>query len=325
FGLFLERAERVVAPSNAAAGAIHAYFPAVHPEIWPFPDEAGRALARHVRVIVPGAISVEKGLGVLEACVRDAAARDLPLHFRVVGFLGRPLPLWPEAPLTMTGQYPEGRLPQLLAIERGDVAFFPAQCPETFSYTLSAVLAAGMPVVATDLGALPERLAGRANAHVVSWQARACDMNDALIAAAQPHATGPQYPGTVTVAAYRERYLDGLRRRAPSIAPPAIQSHWTREPRANAVHRPMAWLFEDGVLAGRWGSLAELRRRSIEADAQRPVVDDTLAVELRRRLDESESNARDALAQLDRFKSSRSWRLLNAANGFVRRLGLRRK
>ena len=39
--------------------------------------------------------------------------------------------------------------------------WFPAPWPETYSYTLSAALTAGLPVVATRIGAFPERLADR--------------------------------------------------------------------------------------------------------------------------------------------------------------------
>ena len=38
---------------------------------------------------------------------------------------------------------------------------FPAQWPETYSYTLSAAIDAGLPIVATRIGAFPERLEGR--------------------------------------------------------------------------------------------------------------------------------------------------------------------
>ena len=61
----------------------------------------------------------------------------------------------------MTGAYEEGALKRLLARVRPDVLWFPAQWPETYSYTLSAGLAAGLPIVASAIGAFPERLAGR--------------------------------------------------------------------------------------------------------------------------------------------------------------------
>ena len=61
---------------------------------------------------------------------------------------------------------------------------FPAQVPETYSYTLSVALATGLPIVASALGALPERLAGRAARDAVPWDAPPAAWNDALLATA---------------------------------------------------------------------------------------------------------------------------------------------
>ena len=41
------------------------------------------------------------------------------------------------------------------------VVWFPGQCPETYSYTLTTAINAGLPIVATQIGAFPERLEGR--------------------------------------------------------------------------------------------------------------------------------------------------------------------
>jgi hypothetical protein len=59
------------------------------------------------------------------------------------------------------GAYAEDELAELIAEIKPHVVWFPGSCPETYSYTLSAVLEAGLPVVATDIGAFTERLAGR--------------------------------------------------------------------------------------------------------------------------------------------------------------------
>ncbi len=45
--------------------------------------------------------------------------------------------------------------------EAQHLAWFPAQWPETYSYTLSACLRARLPVVAPDIGAFGERMRGR--------------------------------------------------------------------------------------------------------------------------------------------------------------------
>jgi glycosyltransferase involved in cell wall biosynthesis len=61
----------------------------------------------------------------------------------------------------MTGRYSESELRDLIAAESPDVLWFPQTWPETYSYTLSAAIESGLPIVASGLGALPERLAGR--------------------------------------------------------------------------------------------------------------------------------------------------------------------
>ena len=61
----------------------------------------------------------------------------------------------------MHGAYEEAELAKLIAEINPHLVWFPGSCPETYSYTLSAVLEAGLPVVATDIGAFTERLAGR--------------------------------------------------------------------------------------------------------------------------------------------------------------------
>ncbi len=67
---------------------------------------------------------------------------------------------WRER-IEVTGEYQEADLPALLAKVKPHVVWFPAQWPETYSYTLTAAIDAGLPIVATRIGAFPERLEGR--------------------------------------------------------------------------------------------------------------------------------------------------------------------
>ena len=185
FGRLLRGADRVIAPSRDMARRIARYHPDVEVTVVAHPEAVLAPARRVTRVVTLGNLTPEKGLRVVEACARNAAARDLPLSFRVLGSTTEPVPLWPELPLSIRGQYPEGALASLVAAERPDVIWFPAQVPESYSYTLSVALAAGVPIVASALGAFPERLASQASARLVPWDARPEVWNDALIAAAQ--------------------------------------------------------------------------------------------------------------------------------------------
>ena len=57
-----------------------------------------------------------------------------------------------------TGWYEEAQLQRLIAEARPDVFLFASQAPETYSFTLTSAMATGLPIVATGLGAFPERL-----------------------------------------------------------------------------------------------------------------------------------------------------------------------
>ena len=127
---------------------------------------------------------------MVAACAQDAKLRALPLTFRVLGSTTEPIPQAPEAPLSIAGQYEDAQLPQLLAAEKPDVIFFPAQVPETYSYTLSVALASGTPIVASALGALTERLAGHKHSTTVRWNALPAEWNAALQKAAGIDASG---------------------------------------------------------------------------------------------------------------------------------------
>lgn len=270
FGGLLSSASRVIAPSADTAGRIRAFFPQVCAFVWPHPEIPAAAPPIPLRVLVPGAISILKGLDVLRDCVGDAARRGLALHFVVLGYLGLPLPQWPEAPLTVTGEFPEGTLPALIAKEHGDAFFFPSQCPETYSYTLSAALQTGLPIVATDLGAIGERLRAHPGARILPWDTPASEMNDALLSVGAQRRAAATPPTPVTAyETYRDTYLAGFeapRRHAPAPAV-EIPERWLREPPAAAERLPLAYYFEDGVVCGKARSLEELRRYAFDPDA----------------------------------------------------------
>lgn len=184
-GRFLASAARVIAPSHDLAQRLNRHFPELPVFVWAHAETpAATAQIPPIKVLVIGGLSQAKGLAVLEACVKDAKERALPLHFRVVGHLARPLPLWPDAPLSITGEYREDTLDELLRLEQGNLALFASQVPESFSYTLSAAMRSSLPIVAADLGALPERLAAYPDHALVAWDAPAADWNDALMAIA---------------------------------------------------------------------------------------------------------------------------------------------
>jgi glycosyltransferase involved in cell wall biosynthesis len=177
-GRLLEAARHVIAPSADAATRLRRYFPSINAVHAPHLDiEAAPrppapqplAGARPLRIVVMGALSQIKGADVFEATAALASQRGSRLEFHLVGYAYRDLRVAPDARLIVHGEYAEKDLAGLLESIRPDLAWFPALWPETYSYTLSAALAARLPVVAPDLGAFPERLSGRPWTWICPW------------------------------------------------------------------------------------------------------------------------------------------------------------
>jgi hypothetical protein len=181
FHEFLRAASRVIAPSHDCASRLRRYYPDVQVREWSHPESPVAPPAIH-KVALLGGIAAIKGARVLEACVSDAHARRLPLHFHVIGHVDRPMPVLPEMPLTIGGSYAEDGLALRIAIERPDAFLFLPQVAETYSYTLSAAMATGLPIVALSVGAFAERLRPYRFHTLLARDARPAEINEAVLA-----------------------------------------------------------------------------------------------------------------------------------------------
>lgn len=183
----LHDAERVIVASQDAEMRMRRYIPhanylrLVHPErinplYLPRTNPNGE-----LKILVLGRLTAAKGLHKLAACAEDAQQRHLPVFFRVLGEAESALQ---QERLSFYGCYQDAELPQLIGRERPDIIFFPAQWPETYSYTLSYALATGLPIVAPRLGAFIERLANYPNGYLFAWDLAAALCNDLLLSIA---------------------------------------------------------------------------------------------------------------------------------------------
>ncbi len=303
FAGLLRGASRVIAPSQDVAARIGRYVPGLAIGVWPHP-ETPLAIPAATRVATIGMLTREKGFDTVVACASDAHARGLPLAFRILGPTAAPLPPLPPSRLAMTGEFAESDLAALIAAERPDVLWFPAQWPETWTYTLSAALAAGVPIIASDLGAPVERLTGRPDARLLPWDATAAAWNDALLAAAPPAGARAATVVGADPAAYAERLLAplaGAARRAGAIWPVLDARHQRPPATAASTDLPLADLVRTGMLCGRAEARAALVARATLADAD--------LAGYARRLELAELEIEDARARAAELESSTTWRM----------------
>lgn len=237
---WLLASDRVITPSHDTATRIKHYIPelditvAVHPdqenETYPVPVWQAPAENEPLRVAIIGALSPIKGADVLENVAAEAAKRGLAIEFKLFGFAYRSLKPLPN--LIVTGPYRDDELAALLGEWQPHIAWFPPLWPETYSYTLSTCLMLGLPVVATNLGALTERLAGRPHSWLLEWNstpAEWCDWFAALEqrteSAAINTAEQTSWPA-VPEQFYSQRYLSVVGNTTPIDALAALPAQW---------------------------------------------------------------------------------------------------
>ncbi|HEC07073.1 MAG TPA: glycosyltransferase [Thiolapillus brandeum] len=235
----LEKAQRVIAPSASVVKEFERHYPGLnylvawHPDSeahMPWPAVYNRyAEDRPLRVLALGALSPEKGPDVLEAVALEARRQGLPLEFHLLGYAYRPL----ADAVVEHGAYSEADLEQHLQAIRPDLVWFTALWPETYSYTLSEMFLAGLPMVVPDIGAFPERVLNRPLTWVQAWDLPAgqwlqwfVSARDELAGAGtESHAWQDQPVPEATENFYRRQYLADIEpRTAPELTP--LDDQW---------------------------------------------------------------------------------------------------
>jgi O-antigen biosynthesis protein len=167
-GELLSNAQRIFVPSHYAAALYSEYFPTLCFTVVPHSDwevDAPYPLVcrsrlepqQKFKVVALGALGLEKGADILEQTALLAAKLGYSLEFHLLGYAYREL----NKAVIVHGAYDDNVLDKKLSAIAPHIVWFPCQWPETYSYTLSACLRGGFPVLAPALGAFIERLSNR--------------------------------------------------------------------------------------------------------------------------------------------------------------------
>lgn len=213
-------AQRIIAPSQDIANRHLRIRPELKIRVAPHPEtprpETIPATPRRcaadepLRVVLLGHACRHKGRIVLQLCARIAKARRLPIEFHILGKPDRAV----TDRITVHGLYEPEELQEKLRSIRPHIAWFPAQCPESYCYTLSEAMEAGLPILASALGSLPERLSGRAwswtfpwNSTPEAWLEKMLQLREQYFVQGAP-ATGTGTPPRWDTDFYAAHYLD---------------------------------------------------------------------------------------------------------------------
>ena len=129
--------------------------------------------------LILGVLTEHKGSRVLENLLDIIARKKIPIKFTLIGYPDMPIKL--SKHFSYTGPYDEEDLPLLIKKQNADALLFLSQCPETFSYTLSAAMLSLLYIVAPKLGSFPERLKSYKNSSLYNHELSYNDLLNFLI------------------------------------------------------------------------------------------------------------------------------------------------
>jgi GT2 family glycosyltransferase/glycosyltransferase involved in cell wall biosynthesis len=211
---WLASASKVFVPSEDTESRLLRYFPDLDLTVRPHetassqewsPPRSSRASGRR-RIAVLGSIDLHKGSAILEAAARDAEQRGLGLDFVVIGSTDRDGELSRLKNCSISGPYAADDLPRLLRKANCEIVFFPAMIPETFSFTLTEAMAAGLYCVAFSIGAQAERIEDFGRGHLLPIDSDAAEINDALLSVKIQPTNAPRVFGTRYESVLRDYY-----------------------------------------------------------------------------------------------------------------------
>ena len=179
----LDQADRIIAPSAAAAALAKQMSPDIADRVivaWhPEPDlpeatvatRQQRLAVEPVRVLILGNVQMIKGWRLAADVAAHCRANAHPIDFLWVGLNIEKARATFAPNFRNYGGYDTEDGAAVAARYAPHIVWFPSQVPETYCYALSEALRLARPIVTSDLGAFPERLAGRAMSGIVPFDA----------------------------------------------------------------------------------------------------------------------------------------------------------
>ncbi len=140
-----------------AANVVYAPHEAVESSRWPLranPPRDGK-----LKIAVLGTLVDHKGGRTVASVAEMADPKTTEIY--LIGHIEGDFSKAALERIKITGRYEDDDLPGLIETIAPHLIWFPTVWPETFSYTLSAAIDAGLPIAAARIGAHTERLDGR--------------------------------------------------------------------------------------------------------------------------------------------------------------------
>lgn len=245
-----------------------------------------------LRLVVPGRVRRGKGAELLAALLPGLPAQ---VELILLGAGAEGHSFFGHSRVHVVLDYARDELPSLLATLQPDAALILPTVAETFSYTLSECWSLGLPVIATRIGALAERIDDGVDGFLVAPDADAIVQRIAALIADRT----PLRRARAIVQARIPRSLADMRADYRRELPQSAAARTPREPQAASSAQIQVM-----TLCAEFDSLrAQLHRQSLALQQQTRELDSRAewASGLDRELRRSQDDVRIALAETERL------------------------
>ncbi|OHB49669.1 MAG: hypothetical protein A2Y10_05800 [Planctomycetes bacterium GWF2_41_51] len=216
----LTEADRVIVPSQDTAHRLKLNIPTLKPIVAAHIEKSVPHHPIHLekidadtnlRIAVLGQISPPKGYDVFYKCAMLARKNKYPLSFDLIGHPFISAASIVRAGVRISGAYNDRDLQKIIREYRPHIIWYPALWPEVYSYTLSAGFDACLPVAVPNLGAFPERIAGRRWSWLCQWNLNPADWAKFFVHIRKAH------------------FLAGIEPECPIGTPPSVDNFYEHE------------------------------------------------------------------------------------------------
>lgn len=165
YAYILSNAKTVFCPNDDVKWRFQRYFSGIniktmpHFDAWTSNNSINKKnIYSKKRIGIIGAIGAHKGFYQIHSVAKYCMYSNIDIEFVIIGYSCDDKALQDIGNIEILGKYSDDTLIQIIHESNLDAIWFPNVWPETYSYTLSASLATGLPIIAYDFGAVSQRL-----------------------------------------------------------------------------------------------------------------------------------------------------------------------
>jgi len=157
---FLSSAQNIYAPSKSTSSLVKKVYPKIDITILPHEEKVSSIVAhkknKNIKVAILGVLANIKGQQVVKRMIEVIKNQSRPIEIVLIGYSLEEI--ISDDIFYQTGSYSDKKISYLIDRIEPNCFLFPGVVPETYSFTLTAAMKTGLPIIASNIGAVSERL-----------------------------------------------------------------------------------------------------------------------------------------------------------------------